>query len=87
METEDKLFVVKTRPDTVSHISVNEYICILCKGKECTNFCPTNVFSLSTVDNRFIISYESCLECGACKSGCPYGAIQYTNQEDGFGLV
>ena len=87
MGVEDKLFFVKARPDVESHIKVNEYFCGLCKGKECTKFCPSNVFSFSEIDGRFIVAYENCLECGACTIGCPYGAIQYENPKEKCGLV
>ena len=87
MDIEEKLFLTKFRPDTESHIEVNQNICVLCKGKECTKFCPANVFALSAVDEKLIVSYENCLECGACKIGCPYGAIRYSQPQAGCGLI
>lgn len=84
---EDKLFITKFRPHTESHIKSNQDICIMCKGKECTKFCPANVFAWSNIDNELIIAYENCLECGVCMIGCPYEAINYIHPKAGFGTI
>ena len=84
---EEKLFLVKFCPDTESHITVNKDICTLCQNKDCTKFCPANVFAWSTTDNKLIVGYENCLECGLCNIGCPYGAIQYNHPQDGSGRI
>lgn len=83
---EEKLYITKFRPDIEPHITTNPDICVLCKGKECTKLCPTNVFAWSHVDNELIISYENCLECGACKIGCPYRNIEYRHPKAGYGI-
>lgn len=83
---EEKLFIVKFRPDTTCHIKTNNDICILCTGKECTKFCPSNVFTWSKIKEKIIVAYENCLECGACKMGCPYEAIEYSHPKSGFGI-
>lgn len=82
----DKLFVTKFKPDFKSHISVNNDICRTCVGKECTKFCPSNVFTWNTEDEKLIIAYENCLECGACKSGCPYENVDFRNPNPGYGV-
>lgn len=84
---EEKLYVTKLSPNTESHIKTNHDICITCRGKECTKFCPTNVFAWSSIDDVLIIGYENCLECGACKIGCPYEAIEYAHPKAGFGVI
>ena len=82
---EEKLYITGFKPDTEPHISTNPFICITCKGKECTKFCPANVFAWSEIDETLVVAYENCLECGACKSGCPYEAIEYTHPKAGHG--
>ena len=82
---EEKLFLLKFKPDTESHIKTNQDVCNLCTGKECTKFCPANVFAWSKVEDKLIVSYENCLECGACKIGCPYEAIIYSHPRAGYG--
>ncbi len=84
---EEKIFLIKFSPDTESHITVNQDICILCKGKECTKFCPANVFALSTINDKLIVGYENCIECGLCTIGCPYGSIQYNHPKNGSGRI
>ena len=84
---EGKLYITRFRPDTESHIKTNSNICIACKGKECTKFCPANVFNWSKTDESLIIAYENCLECGACSIGCPYESIQYTHPKAGYGII
>ena len=84
---EEKLFLIKFCPDTESHIKVNQDICTICKGKECTKFCPANVFAWSIINDKLIVGYENCLECGLCTSGCPYGSIQYSPPSDAYGKI
>ena len=84
---EEKIYITKFCPDTESHISTNQDVCITCKGKECTKFCPSNVFNWSLLNDELLITYENCLECGACKMGCPYEVIKYSHPKAGFGVV
>ena len=84
---EEKLYVTRFRPDTESHIKTNPDICFLCKDKECTKFCPANVFAWSIQDDELIVGYENCLECGACKMGCPYETIEYVHPKAGYGII
>lgn len=83
---EEKLYITRLRPDTESHIKVDSNICLVCKDKACTKFCPANVFAWSSLDDELIIAYENCLECGACKIACSYGVIEYSNPEPGYGV-
>ena len=83
---EEKLYIINFRPDTESHIKPNQDICITCKQKECTKFCPGNVFNWSSINDELLIAYENCLECGACKMGCPYEAIEYKHPKVGYGV-
>ena len=84
---EEKLYITKLRPDIEPHIKTNFEICISCEGKECTKFCPANVFSWSNIDDQLVIAYENCLECGACRIGCPYGSIDFSHPNAGFGRL
>lgn len=86
METAEKLYITSFKPDTESHIVVNQDFCTFCKNKDCTKFCPANVFAISSLDEQLVIAHENCLECGACKIGCPFNAIQYSHPKSGYGL-
>ena len=87
MTIEEKLFITRFRPHTEPHIKTNQDICIMCKGKECTKFCPANVFAWSNINDELIVFYENCLECTACIIGCPYEAIEYIHPKAGFGKI
>ena len=86
IKIEEKLFNVKFLPDTESHIKTNLAFCLMCKGKECTRFCPSNVFNWSNIEDKLIIAYENCLECGVCRIGCPYEAVEYRHPKTGMGV-
>ena len=83
---EDKLYISSFRPDLDSHIKANQATCLICQKKECTKFCPANVFAWSLNNDELIVGYENCLECGACKIGCPYGSIEYNHPKVGCGI-
>lgn len=84
---EEKLYVNKIKPDFNSHLKVNNDICRTCYGKECTKFCPSNVFTWNDEDQKLIVAYENCLECGACISGCPFENVVYGAPRAGYGQL
>ncbi len=47
--------------------------CRGCLAHRCQHACP--VQAISFINNRAIIDYEKCIECGRCHSACPYNAI------------
>lgn len=89
LSIEDKLFITEFLPDIKSHIKINTDFCLICRNKECTKFCPAKVFSWSdfTAGNELIVAYENCLECGVCKTLCPFEAIKYNHPEPGYGVL
>ncbi len=87
MTIEDKLYLVNFKPNIESHIKINPDVCLICKNKECTKFCPANVFVLSPINEEIIVTYENCMECGACRMGCPYEAIKYEHPEVSYGKL
>lgn len=83
---ENYFFSAKLTPNIESHIKVNMDVCIACKNRECTHFCPSSVFNWSDIKDELIILHENCFECGACKSGCPYENIEFVYPKSGFGF-
>jgi len=83
----NKLYDLKLKPNTKSHITVNNDVCLLCQNRDCTIFCPSQVFTWSNIDEKLTVAYESCMECGACKMGCPLENIKYEHPEAGFGYI
>lgn len=64
-------FIVKYL-DNVVTIKLDQSKCVGCR--RCLEVCPRNVFKI--VDKKaLIINRDLCIECGACKMNCAYGAL------------
>lgn len=100
MDIEKKLINVKYKTSDKSHLKVNQEICKVCEDKVCLNICPANVYKEGvsdksapedakndgTIEECITVDYENCLECGACRVACPYGAIKWEYPEAGCGV-
>jgi ferredoxin like protein len=83
--TEQKLYLAKYRLDDRPHIVVTDQdVCRHCEQingtpQPCMILCPANVFkweeSKGAMEN--IVSYDNCVECGACRIIYPYGNIEW----------
>ena len=67
---EDKLYTLKYKTDSKCHLEPEQSKCLQCLDKTCTIICPANVYSYSETDKKLTVSYEKCLECGACRIVC-----------------
>ena len=47
--------------------------CFGCKNTECVEVCPTESFHEG--EQMLFIDPDSCIDCCACQSACPVGAI------------
>ena len=47
--------------------------CIKCKYTDCVEVCPVDCFHEGP--NMLVIDPDECIDCGACISECPVGAI------------
>ena len=86
---EDKLFTVRNKKDEGNpHIRVpDQSICSeKCTGKYCTHFCPAGVYLWDPENGKNLVSYENCIECGACSVGCPFDNIDCQTPRGGFGV-
>jgi len=82
----DPLRYIKLRIDSRSHIEqVNPVVCLTCQQRPCLLFCPSQVFKW--VDRELNISYERCVECGACLRGCPHTNIHWDYPRAGYGIA
>lgn len=70
MTIEDKLSTIKYTPDTVSHLKPDAEKCKTCKSKICQKVCPAGVYEWIESEERLLVKYENCLECGACRIAC-----------------
>lgn len=81
---EDKLFKLKFKTDTQCHLNPDQSKCLHCLEKVCTIVCPANVYSYNEAEKKVTVSYEKCLECGACKLICKH--INWSYPKSGKGV-
>jgi ferredoxin like protein len=85
VKLEDKLFLNRFKRDDQSHIDiVSDDVCRRCPDKPCTIVCPAEVYHWA--GDRITVSYENCIECGACRLICPYNNIACTMPRGGYGV-
>jgi len=77
MTLDKKLYTLKYSPDTESHLNPDQEQCKLCENRNCTYICPAGVYEWSEEEQKLIINYENCLECGACRIACERKAIDW----------
>ncbi len=82
---EDKLYLAKYKLDEKPHlIIISQGVCAECVNKPCMIVCPTDVYAWS--ENKNIVSYDNCVECGACRIVCPYQNIEWKYPRWGMGI-
>lgn len=83
---EEKLFTIRYRCDTVSHLYIKDQaVCQACANKPCLTFCPASVYELR--DEKIHVAFENCVECGTCRIACPYHNIDWRYPRGGFGIA
>lgn len=65
---------------------IDQQVCEKCQHKPCLYFCPVSVYSICNGCN-IQVAYQSCVECGSCRVGCPYQNIGWKNPRGGFGVA
>lgn len=85
---DDLLYLVRFNPDDRSHIVVKDNaICrdkCFYNGYSCTLFCPAQVYKWE--GDHVSVAFEGCVECGACRIGCPHANIDWTYPRGGYGV-
>ena len=82
---EDKLYTLKYKTDSKNHLNPDESKCLQCIEKTCTIVCPANVYCYDDTNKKLTISYEKCLECGACRIACEH--IEWNYPQSGKGVI
>ena len=77
MSIDEKLFTVKSVPDKVSHLKPEAGLCCICDSKACTYVCPANVYEWDEEQQKLIVNFENCLECGACRIACERQSLKW----------
>jgi ferredoxin like protein len=89
---EEKLGLVSYKADhSNAHIAIRDASakspCVSqCKSKPCTTVCPALVYAWEEAQKKIIVSYENCIECGACRMLCPFDNIACEWPRGGFGV-
>lgn len=87
LTVEERLYANETRSDKVSHLEISQgAVCSDCVGRECTVVCPAKTYRWSEEDRRIQVSFENCLECGACRIVCPHANISWRYPMGGMGI-
>jgi ferredoxin like protein len=88
---EEKLYTLKFRADSTSHLVVKDMsVCVACGekwGRPCLTFCPAQVYEWEEDKQELAVRYEGCVECGACRIGCPPHNIDWRYPHGGFGVT
>lgn len=84
-ELDEKLYTVKYTPDTDSHLLPVQECCRICKSKICTIICPAGVYSWE--NNKLVVNYENCLECGACRIACESASLGWEYPKGNKGVT
>lgn len=84
----DKLSTVHYKEDSGrSHIEIaDQATCLMCEGKYCNFFCPAGVYRWDASQEKLLVSFGNCIECGACAIGCPYDNILCQSPRGGYGV-
>lgn len=81
----EKLFRTRFKPDTETHLRVNQDVCRECSERVCLKVCPAEVYTEGE-DGLIVVGFEGCLECGTCRIACTREAIDWINPKGGFGV-
>ena len=87
MNIDNYLYTLKYTPDTISHLILDNEKCKNCADKFCTHVCPACVYEWNDDEQKIIVNYENCLECGACRIICPHKAINWQYPKGNKGVM
>jgi len=84
MKLEDKLYLLRFKPDEKTHLKPKEEDCQRCESRPCTLFCPAQVYKWE--GGKLVVSFENCLECGSCRIGCRFVSLDWRYPRGGYGV-
>jgi ferredoxin like protein len=87
LPVEERLYADEHRPDSVSHLTLADpEQCSRCAERECTRVCAAETYRWEDDTRRLTVSFENCLECGACRIACPHHNIEWRYPMGGMGI-
>jgi ferredoxin like protein len=66
------------------HIVLNDISCRECAHRSCLYVCPVKAYQWQ--EDRVVLSWERCMECGACLHVCDREALSWEYPRGGFGV-
>lgn len=83
-----KLGTLTYKVDHHTHIEIKaaDTCAQKCSDKPCTTICPAQVYRWEEDQKKILVSFENCIECGACRMLCPFDNIQCHWPRGGFGV-
>ena len=84
---DDLLSTIKYKPDTISHLIPANDLCKSCQNRVCERICPAKVYEWDEKSQKLQVTFENCLECGACRICCPYNAIDWNYPRANKGIT
>ncbi|MFC1522147.1 ferredoxin family protein [Elusimicrobiota bacterium] len=86
---DERLGLLTFKNDHQSHIKIKEIeTCkAQCKDKPCIVVCPAAVYVWNDEQQKMLIQYENCIECGGCRMICPYLNIDCNWPRGGMGVA
>ncbi len=87
MNIDELLAKTKYNPDKVSHLIPNQEKCKICRNRVCENVCPAAVYKWDEDENKLLVNFENCLECGACRIACTLGCIDWNYPNGSKGVI
>lgn len=87
MTIENKLSTIKYTTDDVSHLKPDMEKCKTCKSKICEKVCPAGVYEWIEEEQKLLVKYENCLECGACRITCEQKSLGWEYPKGTKGVI
>ena len=84
---EDKLSKVKYKTAKETHLKVCQKDCQNCKKRSCEIVCPADVYKYDEEKKEMTVSFENCLECGACRIACDKKTLIWDYPMQGYGVI
>ena len=87
MNLDKNLATLKYTPDTESHLKPCQEDCKVCQNRSCINTCPAGVYEWLENEQKLLVKYENCLECGACRIICKKQSLQWEYPKGTKGVI
>ena len=85
MRLNEKLHRVRYRVNRGKpHIRLDPEVCSRCTERACMAICPVEAYFEE--EGQVMLRWEDCLECGACRIGCPHLNIEWRFPRGGYGI-